>query len=130
MAVTTAAISSAKMIDTQIPSICHISGKTKTDMTWKTMVLKKDIAAETGPLLSAVKNPEPKKDIPENRKEKEDITKPLRVMESRSGYAPAKSIERGRASTSPRITIATEHKMTTVRLFILIFFNSAAFPAP
>lgn len=43
--------------------------------TWNTKVRRKEIAAETPPLLNAVKKDDPKIGYPENRKEKEKIEK-------------------------------------------------------
>ena len=44
-----------------------------TANVWNTRVRIKDIIAETMPLLSAVKKPEPQIAIPENKKENEKM---------------------------------------------------------
>ena len=48
-----------------------IRGKTKTAIVWNKRVRKKEMIAEMGPLLRAVKKEEPKMATPENKKEKE-----------------------------------------------------------
>ena len=54
------AATSATQTAHQIPSTPKIAGRISTEPLWKTRVRRKDIAAETAPLLSAVKNPEAK----------------------------------------------------------------------
>lgn len=46
---------SAKAVDTHIPSISQIRGRSMTKATWKTMVLKNDATAEMRPLFRAIK---------------------------------------------------------------------------
>ena len=66
---------SATTTESQIPTTCKLSGKrsgrTRTAITWKSRVLKNDISAEIGPLLSAVKKDEPKIAKPANKNENE-----------------------------------------------------------
>ena len=73
MAVTASA--SAATMDSQIPSTPQISGNTSTAATWNTSVRRKEMAADTSPLFSAVKKEEPKMANPESRKAKEKIKK-------------------------------------------------------
>ena len=63
-----AAASSATTMDIQIPSSSNTSGNKITAAIWKTNVLKNDMTAEIRPLLSAVKNDEPKMAKPAKRK--------------------------------------------------------------
>ena len=63
-----AAASSATTMDIQIPSSSNTSGNSITAAIWKTSVLKNDMSAEIRPLLSAVKNDEPKMANPAKRK--------------------------------------------------------------
>ena len=51
---------SATATASQIPSIPSICGRVITAATWKISVRKKEIAADTNPLLRAVKNADPK----------------------------------------------------------------------
>ena len=51
--------SSATATETQIPFMSNIIGRISTQASWKTSVRKKEIAAEIGPLFSAVKKAEP-----------------------------------------------------------------------
>ena len=44
----------------QMPSIPRISGRKSTTVTWNTRVRRKEIAADTAPLLKAVKKADPK----------------------------------------------------------------------
>lgn len=78
------AIISAATIELQIPSTPHKSGNISTAAIWNIRVLKKAIAAETGPSLSAVKKDEPKMANPENRNENENMPKARTVRASRS----------------------------------------------
>lgn len=59
----------------QIPSRPEISGRAITQELWKTRVLRKETAAETAPLLSAVKNEDVNIFIPCKIKAKEKILK-------------------------------------------------------
>lgn len=59
MTVTATAITSAATVDAQIPSNFQINGKIKTAATWNSIVLIKEIAADTSPSFNAVKNEEP-----------------------------------------------------------------------
>ena len=51
---------------------------------WKTIVLIKDIAADTRPLFSAVKNEDAKMHNPEKKKENENTLKPCTVNSNSS----------------------------------------------
>ena len=51
---------SATVIESQIPSTPKSSGRISTESDWQIMVRKKDIAADTPPLLSAVKKDDAK----------------------------------------------------------------------
>lgn len=50
---------SAIATENQIPLMPNIIGSTSTQASWNTSVLRKEMAAEMGPLFSAVKNAEP-----------------------------------------------------------------------
>ena len=69
----TAAINSAATMENQMPSIPQISGKINTAADCNTSVLRKEIKAEMGPLLRAVKKDEPKMAKPVNRNENEQM---------------------------------------------------------
>ena len=58
---------SAAMREYQMPSMSKMSGRMITAADWNKSVLKKDMIAETSPLLRAVKNDEPYMAIPENK---------------------------------------------------------------
>ena len=62
-----------------MPSTPQNRGKNITAAIWNTKVRRKEIAAETRPLLSAVKKEEPKIANPEKRKEKANIEKACTV---------------------------------------------------
>ncbi len=79
----TAARSSATIMEIQIPSTSNTSGRSITAAIWNTSVLKNDISAETSPLLSAVKKDEPNIAIPENRNENDAKRKALTVKDRR-----------------------------------------------
>ena len=66
---TAAESNSATITENQTPSIPegNIRGKIMTVEVWKTIVRKNEIIADTPPLLSAVKNDEPKMLKPANR---------------------------------------------------------------
>ena len=53
-------MASAATTASQMPSTPMISGRVRTDTTWNSSVRRKEIAADTVPLFSAVKNAEPK----------------------------------------------------------------------
>ena len=55
----------------QIPSIPQKIGRISTAATWNTTVLRKEIAADTIPLLRAVMKEEPKILKPQSRNETE-----------------------------------------------------------
>lgn len=57
--VTTRVRVSATVTDSHIAELEKIAGNTNMHAIWKTNVLRKDMAALTGPLFSAVKNAEP-----------------------------------------------------------------------
>ena len=59
-AVHTSAMASAATTASQMPSTPMISGRVRMDTTWNSSVRRKEIAADTVPLFSAVKNAEPK----------------------------------------------------------------------
>lgn len=63
---------SAAVMAHQMPSMSNSTGRTRTQQVWKSSVRRKEIAAETKPLLSAVKKAEVKMLKPESRKEKEN----------------------------------------------------------
>ena len=77
---------SAAGIEYHTPSSLRNMGRIRTRTSWYTSVLRKDIAADAGPLLSAVKNDEAKMQNPENRKEIEKIFSPRTVI-SRSAVS-------------------------------------------
>ena len=68
--ITKAKISAATFAP-QRPSTPRISGRISTDDVWKISVRKNEIAAETAPLLSAVKNDDAKMLKPASKKLKE-----------------------------------------------------------
>ena len=69
--VTSTEKTSAATTDHQTPSRCQIIGMTSTIETWNKSVLRKEISAETSPLLSAVNIDEPKIENPQKRKASE-----------------------------------------------------------
>ena len=69
------AATSATVIANQIPSTPKIIGNTNTDDVWNKSVLKNEIAAETAPLLSPVKNDDVKILKPEKIKDNENSLK-------------------------------------------------------
>lgn len=70
---------SAATVENQMPSMPQISGSRRTQAIWNIRVRRKEIAAEMKPLLSAVKNEEPKMEIPENRNARAKIENAWRV---------------------------------------------------
>ena len=71
---------SATSIEYHIPSSPNIRGNSRTPSIWYTSVLIKEISAEIGPLLSAVKNDEPKIENPEKINDRAKILSPLVVI--------------------------------------------------
>ena len=69
----------------QTPSTPKNIGNINTVAIWKTRVRKKEIAADTAPLLSPVKNDEAKMQNPEKKKEREKIFSPPDVILSNTG---------------------------------------------
>ena len=67
-------------IENQIPFMPKIKGKIIIHTIWKTSVRINEIAADTKPLLSAVKKDEPKNEIPQNKNENENIVNALIVI--------------------------------------------------
>lgn len=63
---------SATVMASQIPSIPRNTGRISTDSIWNTRVLRKATAADTPPLLRAVKKEDTKILIPAKIKEKEN----------------------------------------------------------
>ena len=68
--VTVTAITSAAIIEYQMPSIPQINGRIITAALSNNSVRRNEISAEVNPSFSAVKNAEPKMEIPANRKAK------------------------------------------------------------
>ena len=56
----TSAMASAATTASQMPSTPMMSGRVRMDTTWNSSVRRKEMAADTAPLSSAVKNAEPK----------------------------------------------------------------------
>ena len=81
---TVKAMTSAKMMEYQIPSIPNNNGSKSTARISNTRVRKNEIVAEIRALFRAVKKKEPKIAAPANRKEKEYMKNPRSVMESKS----------------------------------------------
>ena len=77
----TAAISAAT-VENHIPSSPQMSGNNITAAIWNTRVRINEIAADTVPLFSAVKNDEPNIAKPENTKTNEYIRNACRVISS------------------------------------------------
>ena len=69
----TNANTSAAVIANQMPSSLNRIGSISTAATWNTSVRRKDMAAETAPLLSAVKNDDANMFTPANINENENI---------------------------------------------------------
>ena len=63
------AIDSAITTENQIPSKPNNNGTHKTDKLSKTKVLRKEIKADVKPSFKAVKKPDTKMEVPENKKE-------------------------------------------------------------
>ena len=123
-------MSSATIIDIQMPSSSHIRGRIITAPVWKTSVLINEIIAEVSPSLRAVKNDEPNIANPANKNEKEYIRKPRSVISKSTGLFDANIIEKGCASASLINNIATELTEISIMLFLKRLFNSLVFPAP
>ena len=70
------AASSEKATDHQMASPPIRDGNRRTARSWKTRVRRKEMMAETSPLLRAVKKDEPNMPIPQKRKCTEYIIKP------------------------------------------------------
>lgn len=66
---------SATVIAHQMPSTPKKTGRSSTEAVWKISVRINEMAAETAPLLSAVKKEEPKMLNPASRKEKANSRK-------------------------------------------------------
>ena len=71
MDVTITDASSARLMDAHIPDAPMIKGKTMIAPTSNTSVRKKEIAADMVPLLSEVKNEDPKIEKPMSKNAKE-----------------------------------------------------------
>ena len=67
-------------IESHIPFRPKNKGKTRMHAIWKISVRINEIAADIKPLLSAVKNDAPKKDIPQNKNENENIVNAFIVI--------------------------------------------------
>ena len=68
---TNSAAISAATTESQMPFMPSRWGNTRMAVTWNTRVRRKEITADTMPLLSAVKNAEPKMLKPQSRKLRE-----------------------------------------------------------
>ena len=71
------------MIESQIPSIPQISGRTSTAITWNYIARRKEIRADVSPSFRAVKKADPYIEIPEKRKENEYMENALAVNSRR-----------------------------------------------
>ena len=79
---------SATVIESQIAFLPNTAGKMNIARIWKSSVLKNDIAAEIAPLLSAVKNAEPKMLNPIIKYDVENIRKAYTVRLNSSPSYP------------------------------------------
>lgn len=93
--VRTSAESSANTFAAHTPSSSQSRGSVITQTTCNTSVRMNDMIAETSPLLSAVKNAEPKILKPITEKMNAQIKKPRRVFARSSGLPPTKLYGRG-----------------------------------
>lgn len=121
---------SATVIESQIPSTPKSSGRISTESDWQIMVRRKDIAADTPPLLSAVKKDDAKILYPASRNAGENIRKACFVRSKSSLSYPTKIPEKtpARAKASPNIAIP----VPAIRrmLFFSRLLSSARFSAP
>ena len=90
---------SAATIASQMPFMPIISGRIITAAIWNSSVLENEIAAETKPLLSAVKKDDAKILKPEIKKDIENSLKPLQVKSKSSLSYPTNIFESGDASS-------------------------------
>ena len=74
---------SATVFDHQIPPTPKSFGSRRTEPSWNTSVRRKETAAETAPLLSAVKKEDIKMLNPTSRKQKEKMRNACEVMSKR-----------------------------------------------
>ena len=91
----------------QIPLSPNNNGRIRTESIWNTSVRKKEIMADTPPLLSAVKNDEVKIFIPANINENANILNALTVILKSSVSYPTKILASGYARTCARHIIIT-----------------------
>ena len=115
---------SATATASQIPSIPSTRGSVSTTATWNTSVRRNDIVADTIPLLSAVKNAEPKILKPLIRNETAYRRNPWQVMDARALSYPTKISARGAAS-SYAINISTTPQTPTIDRLIRSRFLSS-----
>ena len=102
----------------------NISGRIITAAIWNSSVLENEIAAETKPLLSAVKKDDAKILKPEIKKDIENSLKPLQVKSKSSLSYPTNIFERGDASIKAAAVKNTPETATIIRLFFSKPFNS------
>ena len=72
---------SATITALHIPLIPKNIGRMSREPTWNSRVRKNDMVADKIPLLSAVKNDEPRMEKPENKNENEKMENARSVME-------------------------------------------------
>lgn len=76
--------SSAVVIAHQMPSRSKKIGRIRTEIIWNTSVRRKEIVAETAPLLRAVKKADVKMLMPASKNEKENSRKACLVISNNS----------------------------------------------
>ena len=122
--------SSAATIENQMPSRLKKTGRINTRDSWYTSVLIKEIAAETGPLLSAVKKDDENIQKPDIKKDSENIRIPLVVIKRSSGEYPTKMLARGSAKITPTDSITPPDTNSIRVLFFRMLLSSEMFFAP
>ena len=130
MRVVNKARSSATTIENQMPSRRKKIGRINKRDSWYTSVLINEIAAETGPLLSAVKKEDEKIQKPDIKKDSENIRNPLAVIKRSSGEYPTKIRARGSAKISPTDNITPPDTNSIRVLFFRMLLSSEVLFAP
>lgn len=116
---------SAKVSAHQMPSTpLKITGRIITAAIWNTSVRKNDIAADTAPFESAVKNDDEKILKPESTNENAKILNAWHVKSASSSSYPTKISESGKDSTHADIIIRHPNESISVTLFLSRLLSS------
>lgn len=126
----TSANTSAAVTDHHIPSSPWKIGIMITAAILKIKVLRKDIAADIPPLLSAVKNDEANIVKPLNMNASENILNACFVIAKSSASYPTNTFASVPASVNARTVIMLQAIPMMMLLFLNMFLSSSVLPAP